>query len=613
MLLSRLSAANLPKALSTALPIDLTVAKAASSPLDYLAHVRHLNLQHFSNRVALLHTYYDSILQQETVWCLGYPILEQLQSLVIPHMSSIKRYFDVVDRFEYLQHVQFLMSEMYEDPFDEDNKVKGAHNEEVIRDMVRFVQEHTRIFKGRLKSVDCLEGRLWASTDQEYTDRIRLALYRMLPPLSKPTHLGRSNWLQYTAHLDSIDLGHVWKVSSEGLPASWAHTVCNDQPLLQWCRTLKELNVSTLHDGAFKWAVQEKREMESLGGTTEGKGHGGQERLTWTETPQLAHRYHGLIPLEHAIITELSVSSSADIDDIVFAFNQTLKDLDVCVSIPFDRPRSFHFGQGRVDLPALTILELKLTFLDITVYRMEDDRADEDWSCIPPVEELNQSFGRQSEPGVALTAAAAVDSTPLLIRPQWTWDWHLPLLETLVLSSEFAYGFKFRMLHGCSALRILVLDIRSTIEGEHTRVLSESDLLAPSSVSLSDLSESTLPSSSPTPSERLCLPTLTHLELNGDWVIDDTLMRQFLAESLPGVKELLLKGWNLTTFEALVKLFRTMPAKYNESTCLTIWGLLQQDMTRLGIYEYLTDEIPVLDVRIENEEGTNYALAKSLP
>ncbi|KAF9216060.1 hypothetical protein BGZ59_011153 [Podila verticillata] len=61
-------------------------------------------------------------------------------------------------------------------------------------------------------------------------------------------------------------------------------------------------------------------------------------------------------------------------------------------------------------------------------------------------------------------------------RPQWTWDWHLPNLDTLDLSVGFALHFQFRMLQRCPNLCELFLSIFSE-EGRVKRVLTEQDFV----------------------------------------------------------------------------------------------------------------------------------------
>ncbi|KAF9174157.1 hypothetical protein BGX21_000514 [Mortierella sp. AD011] len=58
-------------------------------------------------------------------------------------------------------------------------------------------------------------------------------------------------------------------------------------------------------------------------------------------------------------------------------------------------------------------------------------------------------------------------------RPYWSWDWSLPNLQTLQLTSEFAWRFKFKMLAGCPNLENLVLNM--TTVGDNDMVVEPED------------------------------------------------------------------------------------------------------------------------------------------
>ncbi|KAF9924661.1 hypothetical protein FBU30_005405 [Linnemannia zychae] len=244
---------------------------------------------------ALQH-YYQVILHLEAVWCLAEPIFEQLRTFTIPYMFNIKQYHKVVNRFKSLEKIRFVMSEMFEDPFYSTIllQAKRAHNDEVIQDMIRFVQEHARLFVGQLKSVECLAGYMWEKLDQEYANHIRLEIYRLLPPLPMPICLDKYNWMQFCAHPQSTDLSHVQEFTYMGLPDGWENTICNDQSILQRCRALKRLYASTSCEVDFKWAVQEKNDMNRVGwipmGNRTNDGHG-------ALTSEMST--HGLVPAQH--------------------------------------------------------------------------------------------------------------------------------------------------------------------------------------------------------------------------------------------------------------------------------------------------------------------------
>ncbi|KAG0268975.1 hypothetical protein BGZ95_002235 [Linnemannia exigua] len=710
MLLHRLPTACLPKALSAALGYDpayVPTETTSRSSFDYLSHIRHFNIQsmdaaqlqssllttelcpyelryieshefyrlyetmaytatyssNFSSIEDVLEDFYRVVIVLQAFWCLAKPILEQLHSFTIPFTPGIQKYQQVVGRFKNLETIRFAMFEMFDTPFD---VMSGKWRvEEVIRVKMEFVQEHIQLFKGQLKTVICLEGNLWRDVGQDYIDRVRLDFYRLLPPLVRPRHLAKDNWLKFSAHPQSVDLAHVWEFNSDRLPESWEDTVCNGQPILQQCRALRRLKVNMYRTGIFKWAAQEKLEKGRRAGTHVDKSHDEQGACV-VETLQAPQWIEGLIPLEFVTVAQYAVLSADDVNDIAFAFSQTLRGIKIDEEIRelFDRedpPKPMYVGRGWTDLLALTTLRLTvgvgrlvmdpellihcpnlivLTLQDLTLEyscqaivpclpsRLErlDELSVTGWPAltfnpatlssttrlkklsfgverralfgplyfIPSVEDLQRSYGIESEPGSPPPPelAAAFQT----VRPRYTWDWPLPFLTSLQLSSEFAYLFEFKMLQELPALVYLALDIRSTITGNPIRIITDADLRIPASNS--DISSTTTQSvaSSLTPSswqqklfsEDIRVPSLKVLRLHGEWIIDDNAMSTFLATMCPNVKELYFQEWSTTTLESLLKLVRSMPTKYDASVLLDISNPYpsKEDRTRLGIVDY---------------------------
>ncbi|KAF9141382.1 hypothetical protein BGX30_004929 [Mortierella sp. GBA39] len=736
-LLSCLPLATLPKALVLALTTDhrYLPPPTTASPLDYLAHVRHLNMdtsaslttgcslstldippeqlayirtEEFKNRYRsnpfsaryidrsrfdtnrqILLQFFHVVLHQEAVWYLAHPILEQLQSFTIPFMSTIKQYHEVVDRFKSLVTIRFAMSEKYDVPYN--NLLppeKGSNDDIANQDMVRFVQAHALVCKGRLRSVVCLEISRWGSINMEYADGIRRDIFQLLPPLSKPTRLTMDNWVQFSAHPESTDLTRVREFVSEGMPKSWEDIIFNDRSPFQRCRALERLDVDKIHAKTFKWAVQEKRD---LNGTDKniaiGSSHGRRGTPMLEETAPPLHQTHGLVPLEVVKVRRLVVPGADDINDILFAFSHSLRDVSINTQIPvsLNLPKSIQLGQGWIDLPILTRLSLnlgsnrlvvdsealsrcpsltllrlrdltleyscqdivpcppahldqldflhlsgwpaltfdpatlssatRLTYLSIQVRPWHHEHFDQAPSFIPPVVELDRSYGFQSE------SASTTDDWMLeMVRPLWTWDWHFPLLTSLSLSSEFAFLFEFRMLSGCPALRTMTLDMRSSTSEEHTRRIADEDLwiITDDNANVKDLSDQPSTPSSQLTTEFLCAPALTQLELNGEWVIENDIMPDFLTGMFPRVTDMYLNGWtSTTTVESLFELVRAMPSRYDETVSLHISDFSQDDMDRLGIVDYDEDEDDRTDslaVNISNyDNSVHYLLLKDLP
>ncbi|KAG0271193.1 hypothetical protein BGZ95_001045, partial [Linnemannia exigua] len=660
------------------------LSSTSSSPLDYRTHIRHINLEpgfvgvtfpllherifHDSilgyiaskdfddfyqaqplstiygkpglNESSVLYCYYTYILQHEVMWSLALPILEQLQSFTIQHTYSLKHFMRMIDRFRSLEEVRFLFMDFLEYIFlDPDWDTMTSRGEAAAWEMVGFVREHARLFRGCLKTVHCFSAsHRW--NDYGFVEDVKQEIYRILPPLSTPTHLGKGNWAQIMAHPDSTDLGHVWMVDGEGMPMMWYDVVCSDgQPILQRCRAMRVLKLEFFlgSKGPFQWAVQEKRDLEELAAT--GRSHQSRHETTF----QSAHMAQGLLQLEDITITAFDHDLTGAIDDVVFAFSRTLKRLviDRSERPPSMLPKVLQLGQGWVSLPVLTHLTLKIDMSRLVIdpdllaqcrnltdvlisdwtlqYRCQDiipcspahlvslqslklsgwsaltfnpatlssttqltvlelalQQTDLDPSAyrgfVPPIMEICRSYGIQdcvsSSSSGTREQAEEIDkgaTVQRMLRPQWTWDWHLPHLTRLVLETELAFLFEFKMLVGCPALEFLRLEIRSTVRGSHTRTLTELDVLfLPTAThandDLSSFSSSTTTDTStilPPSCERICLPSLRSLDLFGAWAIDEHVLQQLFQVTFPNLASISLQEWHFKTFRCLFNLIKS--------------------------------------------------------
>ncbi|KAF9902311.1 hypothetical protein EC991_005051 [Linnemannia zychae] len=204
-------------------------------------------------------------------------------------------------------------------------------------------------------------------------------------------------------------------------------------------------------------------------------------------------------------------------------------------------------------LPHLTFLYLKgwnaLTFNPATLESAKNltdinlHMARPNGYCfIPPVNELDGSVGAESDGRYDELHSMAHN----IVRPTWTWDWHLPNLTELTLSSEFAYRFEFRMLQGCPSLEIMRLHMR-TIEGHHIRLISEADLFIPGSGDDDEVRE-----------ERIVAPNLRKLYMNGRWMIGSpSVLQQLLGGMFPKLERLVARGWDGVTVRSMVEAIRT--------------------------------------------------------
>jgi hypothetical protein len=111
-------------------------------------------------------------------------------------------------------------------------------------------------------------------------------------------------------------------------------------------------------------------------------------------------------------------------------------------------------------------------------------------------------------------------------------------LTHLLLASEFAYRFKFTMLHECPALEKLHLHIKTSTYRAvpHSRVISKSDI-----VFITGAVDNA--SSAQRKEESIVVPALHSLHLEGRWSFEDhDTMHQFLVEMFPNLERLGVRG-----------------------------------------------------------------------
>ncbi|KAG0210520.1 hypothetical protein BGX33_004837 [Mortierella sp. NVP41] len=583
----------------------------------------------------ILRCHYHVFLHRQANWSLANPILEQLQSLIIP-VSDLERYSHVMDRLGSLEHLRFSLDvvasyDYYYDEDDEDDNGNDiisaefrialqARRAELSQAMVQFVKDHTRLFPGRLRTVASSDSEMWPDLKQACPEETELEILQMLPPLKKPTSLTTENSLHFSVHLKSTDLCHVREIpdfhSSSFNP--WFGTLRDNRQFLQRCRALRSLSMDTLGQGTFKWAVQEKRELEDLGNNTTSNIHKRGQGILSLEELRPAYLKHGLVPLEDVCISEVDEPLTDEIDDVAFAFSQTLQSFIVTPSYEqLQPPRSLHVGQGWVDLPALTYLSIDMrwnqlivdqhllnrcpSLKDVTLadntsrYQCEDIvtclPADvtslktlnlTGWSALTfhpdtlhstvslwelTVMVENVESGDYFIPsieeldrsfGIQDDSAddASTQATSGIVRPLWTWDWQLPLLGQVTLTGEFAYRFQFRMLQGCPALEILDLNIQ-TADGQHIRTISGAELFLPGTGNIED------PTGAPS-QQPIVAPALQTLRLTGRWVIADALLPQLLGHTCPKLESLEEDGMSGYTLKGLVEVIKTMPNNMKE-------------------------------------------------
>lgn len=174
---------------------------------------------------------------------------------------------------------------------------------------------------------------------------------------------------------------------------------------------------------------------------------------------------------------------------------------------------------------------------------------------IPPVNDLRRPYGfvsaenkdkdedkDMSKDGDDEGFGGDVLSHRFVTRPRWTWDWQLPILTTLRLNSEFAYWFKFKMLHGCPCLTTSSLHMRTAF-GHHTQVITQADLSVPGAEEGSQ--------------ELIVASSLRRLYMNGHWSFENpSVLMRFVGRMFPKLEKLTTKAWQSVTIGLFVEALR---------------------------------------------------------
>jgi hypothetical protein len=332
--------------------------------------------------------------------------------------------------------------------------------------------------------------------------------------------------------------------------------------------------------------VQEKKDLES-------------RRRSQGVTARSSNAFRGLVPLSKVDLGRRNLPLH-DLDALTFAFSQSLKDINIANFAGPDLMLPIHIGRGWPNLPLLTVLNLhtpghplaldplllvqcrSLTEVRITDRTYEYSYQDivqclpaelpglttlylKGWSAlifhpdtlkstkeltvlklslqrsedcfIPPVAQVNLC-GRlnRDERGEGNRISIS--------RPRWTWNWYLPCLKHLALTSEFAYRFEFKMIQDCPGLEYLRSHMRTaSTDGEHTRVISEKDLYVDGNISSHS---------------RIVAPSLHKLYMNGRWFIGNpSVLSQFICGIFPNLKRLTARGWQNVSVGSLLEVVMT--------------------------------------------------------
>ncbi|KAG0275561.1 hypothetical protein BGZ96_003743 [Linnemannia gamsii] len=523
--------------------------------------------------------YYPNVLLREATWTLAAPILDQLESFTI-HLSDLERYHRLQED-ETMRHlIQF------------------------VKDHIRtFPGRLKTVNINRSEFWKEIGSGLYSKAIEQGI--FRMLPDSFMPTYFSRYTWYRISAIFMTTNLSQVGF-FDWAVPLVRGMNTWFGPEVDHQNFLQRCRSLTKINAYCLVQKCFDWAVQEKKDFESRrsqGPTARSsnaiKGlvplsevvlgrcslpvfdldalafafsqslkrldiaHFSGRDLTlpinidhvWPELPYFSapdvtlpiHIGHGWRELP--LLTVLSLRAPRHriaLDPLLLAqcrsltevkitdgtYEYSYQDMVPCLPTELPRLRKLYLkGWSALTFHADTLNSTKeLIVLKLSMHRSK-------YCFIPPVAEVNGCCGLDGDEG-------AEGGGTSIGRPRWTWSWHLPHLKNLVLTSEFAYRFEFKMLQGCPALEYLRLHMRTTAtDGDHTRVISERDLYVDGKVSSSS---------------RIVAPSLRKLYMNGRWFIESTpVLSQFLGQMFPNLERLTARGWQNVSVGSLVEVLRT--------------------------------------------------------
>lgn len=401
--------------------------------------------------------------------------------------------------------------------------------------------------------------------------------------------------------------------------------VCSGAQILQkvgpvWteCRSLEALEIWFYPTPvSFRWAVEEKHRRQQ-------EGHDSKQNLP---------------PLRHITIREYNDTPVVNIDDLAVAFSDSLETIIYdCYSGDmgqYEGPNS-RFATTRVTLtaghqwvtmPALKSLAIATSKHDLVLdsallslcpavqslelysQRRDFNPATRTWDepvQLPGLMKLQligapaQNFKMDTFASTPLirsielaVSEAGINSLYHMEAPgydyhpdlpnsprQWSWNWDLPCLTSLVLGAGFANLFEFRMLDGCPSLDFLTLAMAGAHAPRGGRHVRETDFISRRGTALGYIS----------------CPQLTGMTLRGQFVLAPEVLQVLFTHVMPhltmveaaGCRGHGVEGWlrSVQGLKDLVKAWTDLP----EPT--------ETEMEALGLRLYGDGYfIPALEVR----------------
>ncbi|KAK3821606.1 MAG: hypothetical protein J3Q66DRAFT_438424 [Benniella sp.] len=394
---------------------------------------------------------------QQLIWILCQGYMDSIEELSIP-LSDIERYIDHVDQFKTLSKVNFTVDKetniphymhtyIPPDEYGQRRDEMEGDRERLFMAMVRFVKRHTSIHHHVLRHVVLPDEALFPEIRRYSTVDVWFAIQLCLPPPQNLRQINRNNLYNVVVRQSEINLSHVESIMLDPAvdnPARVFKIWDSRTPFLSRCRALKNLNMGTLGSDMFQWAVLEKKQKDAV---QQQQSVAGRQLSSWQ------HSHQDLVPLQSIKITHNTpLTPVQELNDIVFAFSDSLEDLTVCEEWDFDRMistdlrTSSQVVHGRDwNLPHIRYLQVEVQYSQLQF----------DLDALQRFRALELLY---LEDRIAIYDHRDIRSWPPLNHPH---------LKRLVLNGSPALFFNLDSLHHLPCLDELELGTLGSIDGHY--------------------------------------------------------------------------------------------------------------------------------------------------
>ncbi|KAG0073699.1 hypothetical protein BGZ90_011376 [Linnemannia elongata] len=463
---------------------------------------------------------YPIVIYRELIWSLSVPILDQLESLTLP-LSDVQRYHNVLHRLRNLKRIHFvkdLNMGCRKCGYGRLTDIQTSTTKEANDSIARFFEDYALLFPDhRLEGTTCSipgyhgHDRHNGKLNPPLRDLVDKEILRALPPPNRLRVISPTKWTWISHHLHRTDMTRVRLI--DWLPAfpddpGWVAKSKRFKP-----QRLLRCDASEPGDGqddesfhpdyfthglvplakvhlkrcfmpspdldaliyAFSQSLESLMISDLRVPHTLQMIHLGRD---WVNLPLLRHlEVHVSFPC--LVLDQLFFTRFPSLRTLKLLDNSTskysCKDIVPCYAADLSQVETLILGGWS----ALAFHPATLESTKVLKVLILTNNWHRNLCFIPPVNELYRSYGLEyTEDNIDDGANEPLSArlAPSIIRAHWTWDWHLPCLTHLSLTSEFAYRFEFKMLRGCPALEKLYLHIFTFDDTPHYRIISENDL-----------------------------------------------------------------------------------------------------------------------------------------